>query len=236
MSLLKLENVCINYGSIVALRSVSLEVNEGEIVTLIGANGAGKSTTMRGILGLKTPVSGKIYFKDEDITSWTTKKRVENGIVLAPEGRQIFPKFTVMGNLEMGGYLQKDKVALNESIEEVFNLFPILRDRKNQAAGTLSGGEQQMLAIGRAMVSKPKLLLLDEPSLGLAPLLIQEVFKLIQKIRSMGTTVMLVEQNAKSALKISDRAYIIETGKIVLSDKASTLLNSEKVREAYLGI
>lgn len=235
MAILKLDHVDASYGSITALHEVSLEVNEGEIVTLIGSNGAGKSTTMKTIMGLKSLKGGKIFFNGQDVTSWKTKRRVSEGIVLAPEGRQIFPKFTVQGNLEIGGYLKTDE-AVRENIETVYELFPRLRERKDQFAGTLSGGEQQMLAVGRAMVSEPKLLLLDEPSLGLAPLMVQDLFRLIEKIRKMGTTILLVEQNAKSALKISDRGYVLETGKIVLSGSASELLNSEDVRRAYLGI
>lgn len=235
MAVLRLDQVSASYGSIAALHEVSLEVNEGEIVTLIGSNGAGKSTTMKSIMGLKGLKGGSVFFAEQDITGWKTKRRVADGMVLVPEGRQIFPKFTVQGNLEIGGYLKPDEMV-RENIEMVYDLFPRLRERKDQLAGTLSGGEQQMLAVGRGMVSMPKLLLLDEPSLGLAPLMVQELFHLIQRIRDMGTTVLLVEQNAKSALKISDRGYVLETGKIVLSGKSSELLGSEDVRRAYLGI
>lgn len=235
MAVLKLDHVSASYGSIAALHEISLEVNEGEIVTLIGSNGAGKSTTMKSIMGLKGLKNGTIFFGDQDITGWKTKKRVAGGMVLVPEGRQIFPKFTVQGNLEIGGYLKPDE-TVQENVEMVYGLFPRLRERKDQLAGTLSGGEQQMLAVGRAMVSMPKLLLLDEPSLGLAPLMVQDLFQLIQRIRDMGTTILLVEQNAKSALKISDRGYVLETGRIVLSGAASQLLGSEDVRRAYLGI
>ncbi len=235
MALLQLEHIVVNYGSIKALRDVSFTVNEGEIVTLIGSNGAGKSTTMRAISGLKELAGGKIFYQGQDISKWSTKKKVENGIVLSPEGRQIFPKFSVLENLKMGGYL-RTKAQCEETLEVVHQLFPILKERESQAAGTLSGGEQQMLAVGRAMMGGPKLLLLDEPSLGLAPLVVRDIFTLIQKIRDLGTTVLLVEQNARSALKISDRAYVLETGKIVLSGTAEELLHSDQVQKAYLGM
>jgi len=235
MGLLRLENLVVNYGSIKALRGISFEVNQGEIVTLIGANGAGKSTTMRAITGLKEVNGGKIYYKDQDITNWSTKKKVENGIVLSPEGRQVFPKFTVLENLRMGGYLRK-KQEVEETLEVVYDLFPKLKEREGQQAGTLSGGEQQMLAVGRAMMANPTLLLLDEPSLGLAPLVVKDIFSLIKRIKEMGTTVLLVEQNARSALKISDRAYVLETGKLVLEGTAEELLNSDEVQKAYLGM
>lgn len=235
MALLHLENVTVNYGSIKALRGISFDVNEGEIVTLIGSNGAGKSTTMRSIIGLKSVNSGKIFYRDQDITDWSTKKKVENGIVLSPEGRQVFPRFTVLDNLRMGAYLHNKQDA-DETLEVVYELFPKLKERELQQAGTLSGGEQQMLAVGRAMMGKPKLLLLDEPSLGLAPLVVRDIFSLIQRICSMGTTLLLVEQNARSALKISDRAYVLETGKLVLSGTAKELLDSNEVQKAYLGM
>lgn len=234
MALLKLENVSVNYGSISALRSINLEVNEGEIVTLIGSNGAGKSTTMRTIMGLKHCDGGKIYFDGEDITNKDTQLMVKRGIILSPEGRQVFPRFTVEDNLRMGAFSRPDG-EIAESMETVFALFPKLRDRKNQVSGTLSGGEQQMLAVGRAMMGKPRLLLLDEPSLGLAPLIIKEIFDMVDKIRAMGTTILLVEQNARVALRHSDRAYVLETGKIVLQDTAEALLNSDVVKQAYLG-
>lgn len=234
MALLKLENVSVNYGSISALRSINLEVNEGEIVTLIGSNGAGKSTTMRTIMGLKHCDGGKIYFDGEDITNKDTQLMVKRGIILSPEGRQVFSRFTVEDNLRMGAFSRPDG-EIAESMETVFALFPKLRDRKNQVSGTLSGGEQQMLAVGRAMMGKPRLLLLDEPSLGLAPLIIKEIFDMVDKIRAMGTTILLVEQNARVALRHSDRAYVLETGKIVLQDTAEALLNSDVVKQAYLG-
>ena len=233
--MLRLEHVVVNYGSIQALRDVSFTVEEGEIVTLIGSNGAGKSTTMRAITGLKELSGGKIYYEDQDISGWTTRKKVEHGIILSPEGRQIFPRFSVLENLKMGGYL-RTKTQCEETLQVVHELFPILKEREGQAAGTLSGGEQQMLAVGRAMMGKPKLLLLDEPSLGLAPLIVKDIFHLIKQIREMGTTVLLVEQNARSALKISDRAYVLETGKIVLAGTAGELLRSDEVQKAYLGM
>ncbi|MCJ7835854.1 ABC transporter ATP-binding protein [Cuneatibacter sp. NSJ-177] len=233
--MLRLEHVVVNYGSIQALRDVSFTVEEGEIVTLIGSNGAGKSTTMRAITGLKELSGGKIYYEDQDISGWTTRKKVEHGIILSPEGRQIFPRFSVLENLKMGGYL-RTKAQCEETLQVVHELFPILKEREGQAAGTLSGGEQQMLAVGRAMMGKPKLLLLDEPSLGLAPLIVKDIFHLIKQIREMGTTVLLVEQNARSALKISDRAYVLETGKIVLAGTAGELLRSDEVQKAYLGM
>ena len=233
--MLRLEHVVVNYGSIQALRDVSFTVEEGEIVTLIGSNGAGKSTTMRAITGLKELSAGKIYYEDQDISGWTTRKKVEHGIILSPEGRQIFPRFSVLENLKMGGYM-RTKAQCEETLQVVHELFPILKEREGQAAGTLSGSEQQMLAVGRAMMGKPKLLLLDEPSLGLAPLIVKDIFHLIKQIREMGTTVLLVEQNARSALKISDRAYVLETGKIVLAGTAGELLRSDEVQKAYLGM
>jgi len=234
MALLKLENVTVNYGSINALRGINLEVHEGEIVTLIGSNGAGKSTTMRTVMGLKHCDQGKVFFDGEDITNKATQEMVKRSIILSPEGRQVFPRFTVEDNLRMGAYTRPDG-EIPQTMETVFGLFPKLRDRRGQVAGTLSGGEQQMLAVGRAMMGKPRLLLLDEPSLGLAPLIIREIFDMIDKIRDMGTTILLVEQNARVALRHSDRAYVLETGKIVLQDSAEALLNSDVVKEAYLG-
>ena len=235
MALLRLEHVVSNYGSINALRDISFEVGEGEIVTLIGANGAGKTTTMNTIAGLKDLNGGKIYYADQDISRWDTQTKVKNGIVLSPEGRQVFPEFSVMDNLMMGGYLQS-KETNQQTLKTVYELFPRLEERSAQAAGTLSGGEQQMLAVGRAMMGKPRLMMLDEPSMGLAPMVVKEIFHLIQRIRDMGTTVLLVEQNARVALKISDRAYVLETGKIVLSGTAAELLHSEDVQKAYLGM
>lgn len=234
MSLLKLEDVVVDYGSIHALKKINMEVEPGEIITLIGANGAGKSTTMKAIMGLVLVRSGKITFDGQDITNQDTKHMVQAGIILAPEGRQVFPRFSVKDNLFMGAYL-RPKQEIPESLEMVYHLLPKLKERSGQLAGSLSGGEQQMLAIGRAMMAKPRMLLLDEPSLGLAPLIINEIFGMIDNIRKMGTTILLVEQNARIALKHSDRAYVLETGNIVLSDDADKLLASDEVRKAYFG-
>lgn len=235
MALLKLEDVVVDYGSIHALKKINMEVDSGEIITLIGANGAGKSTTMKAIMGLVPCKSGKITFDGTDITNWETKKVVQAGIILSPEGRQVFPRYSVKDNLFLGAYL-RPKQEIPESLEMVYNLLPKLKERENQAAGSLSGGEQQMLAIGRAMMAKPKMLLLDEPSLGLAPLIINEIFGMIDEIRTLGTTILLVEQNARIALKHSDRAYVLETGNIVLSNKAEAMLQSDEVQKAYFGV
>ncbi|MCI9306369.1 MAG: ABC transporter ATP-binding protein [Lachnospiraceae bacterium] len=235
MALLKLEDVVVDYGSIHALKKINMEVDSGEIITLIGANGAGKSTTMKAIMGLVPCRSGKITFDGTDITNWETKKVVQAGIILSPEGRQVFPRYSVKDNLFLGAYL-RPKQEIPESLEMVYNLLPKLKERENQAAGSLSGGEQQMLAIGRAMMAKPKMLLLDEPSLGLAPLIINEIFGMIDEIRTLGTTILLVEQNARIALKHSDRAYVLETGNIVLSNKAEAMLQSDEVQKAYFGV
>ena len=235
MALLKVENLVVNYGSINALKGISFEVNEGEIVSLIGANGAGKSTTMNTIAGLKCASGGRIWFDEKEITRWPTQNRVKSGIVLSPEGRQVFPQFSVRDNLMMGGYLFSEKENRQE-MEKVYELFPRLKERETQVAGTLSGGEQQMLAVARALMSRPRMLMLDEPSMGLAPLIVKEIFALIQRIRSTGITVFLVEQNARVALKISDRAYVLETGNVVLSGAADELLRSEAVQKAYLGM
>jgi branched-chain amino acid transport system ATP-binding protein len=235
MEMLRIENLVFNYGHILALKGITFVVNAGEIVALIGSNGAGKSTTMNIIAGLLYPGGGKIVYNGEDITSWESQRKVQNGIVLSPEGRQVFPEFTVSENLIMGGYLRTVEEN-EESLKVVNELFPILHKRQNQQAGTLSGGEQQMLAIARAVMSKPKLLMLDEPSMGLAPLIVKGIFGLIDRIHRMGTTVLLVEQNAKMALKFSDRAYVLETGSITLSGKAEELLSSKAVQKAYLGM
>ncbi|MBC5661002.1 ABC transporter ATP-binding protein [Anaerosacchariphilus sp. NSJ-68] len=234
MSHLKIEQLKVNYGGIQALKGVDLEVREGEIITLVGANGAGKSTLMNTLMGLVRPARGHIYLDGEEITGLDTKKIVQKGMVLSPEGRQVFPEFSVKDNLMMGAYLRKEKDAAKE-LDTVLQMFPILKERFSQTAGTLSGGEQQMLAVGRAMMADPKILLLDEPSLGLAPLVIKEIFQMIQRIRNMGVTVLLVEQNARMSLKISDRAYVLETGLIVASDTAERILNSEEIQKAYLG-
>lgn len=235
MALLKLEDVVVDYGSIHALKKINMEVDGGEVITLIGANGAGKSTTMKAIMGLVPCKSGKITFDGTDITNWETKKVVQSGIILSPEGRQVFPRYSVKDNLLLGAYL-RPKEEIPDSLEIVYNLLPKLKEREGQAAGSLSGGEQQMLAIGRAMMAKPRMLLLDEPSLGLAPLIINEIFGMIDEIRALGTTILLVEQNARIALKHSDRAYVLETGTIVLSNKAEAMLQSDEVQKAYFGV
>lgn len=234
MSLLRLEKVVVDYGSIHALKEIDIDVNTGEVITLIGANGAGKSTTMKAIMGLIPVKSGKIWFDGKEITNLDTKNMVQSGIILSPEGRQVFPRFSVMDNLMMGAYL-RPKTEIAESLQTVYDLLPKLKVRSGQLAGSLSGGEQQMLAIGRAMMGKPRMLLLDEPSLGLAPLIINEIFAMVDRIREMGTTILLVEQDARIALKHSDRAYVLETGSIVLSDRADQLLESDEVRKAYFG-
>lgn len=234
MSLLRLEKVVVDYGSIHALKEIDIDVNTGEVITLIGANGAGKSTTMKAIMGLIPVKSGKIWFDGKEITNLDTKNMVQSGIILSPEGRQVFPRFSVMDNLMMGAYL-RPKTEIAESLQTVYDLLPKLKVRSGQLAGSLSGGEQQMLAIGRAMMGKPRMLLLDEPSLGLAPLIINEIFAMVDRIREMGTTILLVEQNARIALKHSDRAYVLETGSIVLSDRADQLLESDEARKAYFG-
>lgn len=234
MSLLRLEKVVVDYGSIHALKEIDIDVNTGEVITLIGANGAGKSTTMKAIMGLIPVKSGKIWFDGKEITNLDTKNMVQSGIILSPEGRQVFPRFSVLDNLMMGAYL-RPKTEIAESLQTVYDLLPKLKVRSGQLAGSLSGGEQQMLAIGRAMMGKPRMLLLDEPSLGLAPLIINEIFAMVDRIREMGTTILLVEQNARIALKHSDRAYVLETGSIVLSDRADQLLESDEVRKAYFG-
>jgi branched-chain amino acid transport system ATP-binding protein len=233
--MLQLENVNVFYGAIHALRNVSITVNAGEVVTLIGANGAGKSTTLRAITGLLTPRSGRVVFEGEEITQVPAHRRVARGISMAPEGRGIFANLTVLENLEMGAYLKKDRAAIKEDVERGFTLFPRLKERIKQSAGTLSGGEQQMLAIARALMSHPKLLLLDEPSLGLAPLVCQTIFRTIDEIKAAGTTLLVVEQNASAALKHSDRGYVLETGDVILEGTAAAIASDPRVREAYLG-
>ena len=233
--MLKIENLDVYYGAIHALKGISLELNEGEIVTLIGANGAGKTTTLQTISGLIRPKNGSIIFKDQDLTHKPAQDIVKLGISQVPEGRRVFANLTVAENLEMGAYLRKDKEGIKATLEKVYASFPRLRERVNQRAGTLSGGEQQMLAMGRALMSQPTLLLLDEPSMGLAPILVQEIFTIIQEINKAGTTILLVEQNAHMALSIADRAYILETGRIVASGAAKELAESEQVKKAYLG-
>ena len=235
MSMLKVENLSVHYGMIQAVRDVSFEVNEGEVVSLIGANGAGKTTILRTLSGLVRPSAGKIQFLGKEIQKLPAQKIVAGGLSQVPEGRHVFPGLTVMENLEMGAFLKKDREENQANLKKVFSRFPRLEERKNQDAATLSGGEQQMLAMGRALMSTPKLLLLDEPSMGLAPIFIQEIFDIIQDIQKQGTTVLLIEQNANKALAISDRGYVLETGKIVLSGTGRELASSEEVRKAYLG-
>ncbi|HOX12120.1 MAG TPA: ABC transporter ATP-binding protein [Spirochaetia bacterium] len=234
--MLKLESVSTFYGNIQALKGISLEIKQGEIVTLIGANGAGKSTTLMSVCGVVPPREGKVFFEDRDITGLSSDRIVELGIVQVPEGRRIFPGLTVKENLDMGAYLRKDKPGIAKDFEYVFELFPRLAERRNQAGGTLSGGEQQMLAISRALMGRPKLLLLDEPSLGLAPILVQQIFKIIEQVnRDQKTTIFLVEQNANLALKTAHKGYVMETGRITLSDTAANLLANAEVKRAYLG-
>ena len=233
--MLKIENINVFYGAIHAIKDISIEVNEGEIVTLIGANGAGKSTTLRTISGLLKPKTGKITFEGKDIAGIPAQAIVKTGISQVPEGRRVFANMTVMENLELGAYIRSDKSGIAEDMNSVFERFPRLLERKSQLAGTLSGGEQQMLAMGRALMSRPRLLLLDEPSMGLAPLLVKEIFTIVQEINRTGTTVLLVEQNANRALSIANKAYVLETGRITLSGDAKELAASEEVRKAYLG-
>ncbi len=232
--MLKIQNLAVHYGMIQAVHDVSFEVKQGEIVTLIGANGAGKTTILRTISGLIRPSQGSITFEDNEITKTAPQKIVANGLSQVPEGRHVFSGLSVMENLEMGAYLRKDG-EIKTDYEQVFQKFPVLKERKNQDAATLSGGEQQMLAMGRALMSKPKLLLLDEPSMGLAPIFIKEIFSIIQEINQQGTTILLIEQNAKMALSVADRGYVLETGKVVLSGTGQELLESEEVKKAYLG-
>lgn len=235
MSMLKVEDINVYYGAIHAIKGISLNVEKESITTLIGSNGAGKSTTFHTISGLLKPKTGKILFEDCDITGIAAHKIVGMGLCQVPEGRHVFANMTVMENLELGAYLRKDKEGINKDLTEVFTKFPRLLERKYQISGTLSGGEQQMLAMGRALMSRPRLLLLDEPSMGLAPLLVQEIFNIIKEINDGGTTVLLVEQNAKMALSIADKAYVLETGKITLEGTGKDLLRSEDVQKAYLG-
>ncbi len=233
--MLKICDLSVHYGKIRAVRQIDMEIAQGEIVSLIGANGAGKSTTLRALSGLVKAAGGTVEFEGKPITNWSPKAIVEAGISHCPEGRQIFPRMTVMENLEMGAYIRKDKQNLNSDYGRIFEYFPVLSQRKNQLGGTLSGGEQQMLAMGRALMSKPKLLLLDEPSLGLAPLLVEKIFEIIQNINREGMTVLLIEQNAWQALNISNRGYVLETGSVAVSGAANELLHNDHVRRAYLG-
>lgn len=231
--MLKIENLCVNYGGIKAVRDVSFEVPDGEIVTLIGANGAGKSTTLRTIAGLVPAASGKIHFNDDNITGMKAHEIVQRGITLVPEGRRVFPDLTVLENLKVGAYLRKDD--LTEDLNWVYELFPRLKERTWQLAGTLSGGEQQMLAVGRALMSRPKLMMMDEPSLGLAPLVVKGIFDIIKEINKQGVTILLIEQNANMALHTANTGYVLETGQITLSGPGKEILKNEAVKKAYLG-
>jgi branched-chain amino acid transport system ATP-binding protein len=233
--MLKLEDVHTFYGTIQALKGISLEVYEGEIVTLIGANGAGKSTTLRSINGLNQPREGSIVFQGKNITRRPPHEIVQRGISQSPEGRRLFPHMTVLENLEMGAFQRKDRAGIREDLDRVYGLFPRLAERKSQRGGTLSGGEQQMCAIGRALMARPKLLMLDEPSMGLAPIFVEKIFEIIGEINSQGTTILLVEQNALMALDAAQRGYVLETGKVALTDDAKSLRQNEQVRKTYLG-
>ncbi|MBC8533876.1 ABC transporter ATP-binding protein [Clostridiales bacterium NSJ-40] len=234
-TMLKVENLHVYYGMIHALKGISFEVNEGEVITLIGANGAGKTTTLHTISGLITPKEGSITFEGRDITKTPAHKIVSLGMAHVPEGRRVFSQLTVYQNLKLGAYTRRDKKEIEDSLAKVYRRFPRLEERKNQIAGTLSGGEQQMLAMGRALMSHPKLIIMDEPSMGLSPILVNEIFDIIKAISESGTTVLLVEQNAKKALAIADRAYVLETGRIVLDGPSDVLMHDDSVRKAYLG-
>jgi branched-chain amino acid transport system ATP-binding protein len=234
-TILEVDDVHTYYGTIHALKGISLEVREGEIVTLIGANGAGKSTTLRSINGLNHPREGKIRFRGEDITERPAHEVVRLGISQSPEGRHVFPRMTVLENLEMGAYQRTDRSEIAEDLQRVYSLFPRLEERKSQKSGTLSGGEQQMLAMGRALMARPKLLLLDEPSMGLAPIFVEKIFEIVEEINQQGTPILLVEQNALMALDVADRGYVMETGHIALADEAKALRQNEQVRKTYLG-
>ena len=233
--MLEIKNLDVHYGVIHSIKNVSLEVKQGEIVTLIGANGAGKTTILRTISGLKKPTGGTVTFEGTDITNLSAQDRVRLGISHVPEGRRVFYSMTVLENLQLGAYLRRDKAGINRDLELVYSHFPILADRKRQLAGTLSGGEQQMLAMGRALMSNPKMLFLDEPSMGLAPLFVQEIFDIIKSINASGTTIFLVEQNARLALQMADRAYVLETGSVVISGTGHELMQSDEIKKAYLG-
>ena len=233
--MLKIEDLEVSYGAVQALRGISMEVNDGEIVSLIGANGAGKTTTLHAITGLVPIKSGSVIYDGHDLRKTDPSRIVTMGLAHVPEGRQVFTRMTVAENLAMGAYFRKDKKAIADDLERVYARFPRLKERAKQLAGTLSGGEQQMLAMGRALMSSPKIILMDEPSMGLSPLFVGEVFQIIEEIKKSGTTVLLVEQNAKKALEVADRAYVLETGKIVLSGDAKDLMNDDAVKKAYLG-
>lgn len=234
--MLTVKDLNVSYGAIHAIHDVSLTVNDGEIVSLIGANGAGKTTILHTITGLKKAQSGSVIYNDKDLLKTEPSKIITLGMAHVPEGRHIFPAMTVAENLEMGAYIRNDKDGIQKSVKEVFERFPRLKERRRQLAGTLSGGEQQMLAVGRALMSNPKIILMDEPSMGLSPLLVKEIFHIIQEVHKQGITVLLVEQNAKMALSIADRAYVLETGSISMSGDAKELLNNEQVKKAYLGL
>ena len=233
--MLKIDNLVVSYGGIEALKGISLEVDEGKIVTLVGANGAGKSTTLRTVMGLVKPVSGSIFYQKKDLLKEKTQNMTKNGIALVPEGRRVFSNLTVMENLKLGAFCRNDASGIKSDLEWIFGLFPILKERTWQLAGTLSGGEQQMLAVGRALMSRPKLLMMDEPSLGLAPLVVKGIFQIIREIHKQGVTVLLIEQNANAALHIADFAYCLETGKITLRGTGNELLANDEIKRAYLG-
>lgn len=233
--MLQIKNLNVFYGHIHAIKDLSIEINEGEIVTLIGSNGAGKTTTLNSIQGVKKVKSGSVLYYDKEITNMPTYEIVKQGISLSPEGRLVFPELSVAENLKIGAYTKKDAAAINRNYERVYDLFPRLAERKKQQAGTLSGGEQQMLAIGRALMNEPKLLMLDEPSLGLAPNFVITIFQMIKRIRDEGVTILLVEQNANMALHIADRGYVLETGRVTVQDSAKSLMTNDQVRKAYLG-
>ena len=233
--MLKVENLVVSYGGIEALKGISLNVPEGKIITLIGANGAGKSTLLRTIIGLVKPESGKISYNEKEITSLNSQKIVTTGITLVPEGRRVFSNLTVLENLKIGAYMRNDKAEIEKDIEWIYGMFPRLQERNWQLADTLSGGEQQMLAVGRALMCRPKLIMMDEPSLGLAPLVIKDIFRIIQEINAKGMTILLIEQNANMALKIADWAYVLETGRITMEGTGKELLENPQIREAYLG-
>lgn len=235
MAMLEVRDLQVYYGMIHAIKGISFDVNQGEVIALIGANGAGKTTTLHTITGLLAPKSGSVLFEGKDITKVPAHKIVSMGMAHVPEGRRVFAELSVYENLKMGAYTRKDKKEIEESLANVYKRFPRLEERKNQMAGTLSGGEQQMLAMGRALMSKPKIILMDEPSMGLSPILVEEIFHIIRDISAGGTTVLLVEQNAKKALSIADRAYVLETGNIVLSGDAKEMMNNESIKKAYLG-
>ena len=235
MSMLEIKNLQVNYGMIQAIKDVDFHVEEGEVVALIGANGAGKTTILHTVSGLLTPVHGSIFFDGTDITKIPGHKIVSMGMAHVPEGRRVFANLSVLQNLKMGAFTRKDKKEIDDSLQYIFSHFPRLEERKKQLAGTLSGGEQQMLAMGRALMSNPRIILMDEPSMGLSPIFVNEIFDIIQTVSKSGTTVLLVEQNAKKALSIADRAYVLETGKIVMEGKASELLDNEDIKKAYLG-